>query len=378
MAKSVQSKIKSSAKKTAKKVAKKHPVLTFFVLIIFALCVIGGYYAYNKFFKPSPAPITGELSVHFMMLGNDHSGDAIYIKAGDNDILIDAGSETSSVTSIRNYVDQYCTDGVLEYVIATHADADHIAGFAGTTKQNTSIFDYYETKIIIDFPITEKTTDTYNRYVAKRDAEVAEGAKHFTALECYNQTKEGALKEYALTDSVTMKILYNYFYEHDASSENNYSVCIMFTHGDRNFLFTGDLQKTGEEYLVSYNNLSEVDFYKAGHHGSSTSSTTKLLEKIKPKIVVIPCCAAEPEFGDGYGFPHQEVINNISEYTDKVYAVSTCDPAFTNGAEYVGLNGNIVVTSNETEISVSCSVSNTVLKDTEWFKANRETPPAWN
>ena len=48
MAKSVQSKIKSSAKKTAKKVAKKHPVLTFFVLIIFALCVIGGYYVYNK------------------------------------------------------------------------------------------------------------------------------------------------------------------------------------------------------------------------------------------------------------------------------------------------------------------------------------------
>ena len=252
MAKKVSTKIKSKAKKQAKQVARKHPVLTFIILIIFVFCVVGGYYLYKKHVKP--VPITGELSFHFMMLGNDHSGDCIYVKAGDNDILIDAGSETSSVDNIKSYVNEYCTDNKLEYVIATHADSDHIAGFAGTTKDNTSIFDFYDCGTIIDFPMTEKTTDTYHRYVEKRSLEVQSGAKHFTALECYNQSKEGAMREYKLSDTVSMKILYNYFYENDASKENNYSVCLLFTHGDRNFLFTGDLESKGEEYLVEYNN----------------------------------------------------------------------------------------------------------------------------
>ncbi|MBR1983463.1 MAG: MBL fold metallo-hydrolase [Clostridia bacterium] len=359
----------------------KKKKLTLGKVILFILIVAilyGAYYYYqNVYKKKNQLPVEGELSFHFMMLGNDHSGDSVYIKAGDNDILIDAGSETNSVDEIKNYVNQYCTDGKLEYVIATHADSDHIAGFAGTTKANTSIFDFYDCGTIIDFPRTEKDTATYNRYVEKRDKEVQEGAKHFTALECYNQSKEGALRSYQLADSVYMNILYNYFYDHDASKENDYSVCVMFTHGDRNFLFTGDLERAGEEHLKNSGQLTQVELYKSGHHGSKTSSTTDFLKAIKPKKVVITCCAAEPEYGDGYGFPHQETINNISIYTDKVYVVSTCDPTLTNGAEYVGLNGNIVVVSAENDVTVNCSVTNAVLKDLEWFRKNRTMPSAW-
>lgn len=341
--------------------------------IIFILVLLAGYYYYKNYYQKDtpPVPVEGDLSFHFMMLGNDHSGDCIYIKAGDNDILIDAGSEANSVDDIKSYVDTYCEDNTLEYVIATHGDSDHISGFAGTTKENSSIFDFYECEVIIDFPLTNKKTATYNRYVEKRDAEVQAGAQHFTALECYNQSKEGAKRQYQLGDGITMNILYNYYYEHNSSTENNYSVCIMFTHGDRNFLFTGDLEKKGEEYLVQYNDLPEVDFYKAGHHGSKTASSLKLLDIIKPDIVVIPCCAAEKDYGDGYGFPHKEVLDNLHLYTEKIYVVSTCDPELTNGAEYVGLNGNIVVASGQTEITVNCSVSNEILKNTEWYKNHR-------
>ncbi len=364
----------------AKKRYKKKK-LVFWQVVIFILIVAilyGAYYYYENYYKKKPlVPVEGELSFHFMMLGNDHSGDSVYIKAGDNDILIDAGSEANSVDEIKDYVNQYCTDGKLEYVIATHADSDHIAGFAGTTKENTSIFDFYTTGVIIDFPRTEKDTGTYNRYVEKRAKEVSEGAVHFTALECYNQTKDGAKKSYQLADGITMNILYNYFYDHDASKENDYSVCVMFTHGDRNFLFTGDLEKKGEEYLVEYNQLPQVELYKSGHHGSKTSSNPDFLKVIKPKKVVITCCAAEPEYGDGYGFPHQETIDNISIYTDQVYVVSTCDPSLTKGEEYVGLNGNIIVVSAETDITVNCSVTNALLKDTDWFKNNRTMPTAW-
>ena len=97
-----------------------------------------------------------DLQIHFMMLGNDATGDCIYIKAGETDIIVDAGSKPNSATAIKNYVDEYVTDGKLEYVIATHADLDHIAAFGG----ETGLLKLYEIETVIDFPLTNKTTQT--------------------------------------------------------------------------------------------------------------------------------------------------------------------------------------------------------------------------
>ena len=72
-----------------------------------------------------------DLSIHFLELGNKYTGDCTLIKCGNTEVLIDAGSRTDSAVTIKNYVDKYCTDGILEYVIATHAHQDHIAGFVG-------------------------------------------------------------------------------------------------------------------------------------------------------------------------------------------------------------------------------------------------------
>ena len=86
------------------------------------------------------AEISGELQIHFLELGNYYTGDCVYIKAGDTDVLIDAGSKYSSVPTISAYLNQYVTDNKLEYVIVTHAHEDHYAGFAAST----GIFDLYE------------------------------------------------------------------------------------------------------------------------------------------------------------------------------------------------------------------------------------------
>ena len=138
--------------------------------------------------------VSGDLQFHFMQLGNNYTGDSIYIKAGDTDILIDAGSRADSTDTTSEHIDQFCTDGVLEYVIATHADQDHIAGFAGSN-DSPSIFERYECKTIIDFAQTNKTTNVYKKYVENRDAEVKAGAVHYTALECWNETN-GAQRSY--------------------------------------------------------------------------------------------------------------------------------------------------------------------------------------
>lgn len=312
------------------------------------------------------------LAFYFMELGNKYAGDSIYIKAGDTDILIDAGSRASSTETTAAFIDQFCTDGFLEYVIATHADRDHIAGFAGSSTY-PSIFERYECGVIIDFPRTNSTTQTYQTYIEQRDAEVAAGAEHYTALECYNN-ENGARRVYELAAGVKMEILYNYYYEHSSADENNYSVCLLFSYGDEYFLFTGDLEEEGEKYLVQYNDLPEVELFKAGHHGSKTSSTDALLSVIRPKIVCVCCCAGTDEYTDTpeNQFPTQAMIDRVAKYTDRVY-VTTLGV----GDSYTSMNGNIAVIASPGGVRVECGMSDTLLKDTEWFKENRTTPPEW-
>lgn len=336
----------------------------------------------------------GAISFHFMMLGNQYSGDCIYVKAGENDILIDAGSREGSIDDIDKYLNQYVTDDKLEYVIVTHADRDHIAGFA---KRDGSIFDLYKCDTIIDFPRTDKTTQTYNDYLAERNDEVTSGATHYTALECYNN-ENGAKRVYNLTNdgNVKMEILYNHFYEYKSNDENNYSVCVMFYHGSRQFLFTGDLEEDGEEFLAEKYDFSQVELYKAGHHGSKTSSNECLLSEIRPKMCVACCCAGSTEYAKEYHentFPTQAMIDRIAPYTDKLYVPiyieveqiegldtpnDRTDDKFKDKGEYQLLNGNIQVISDaELGVYVECSNNDTLLKDTAWFAKYRQMPDAW-
>ncbi len=312
---------------------------------------------------------TDDLAIHFIAGDNDKAGDCIYIKAGQTDILVDAGSRASSAGAIKTYLDNYVTDGKLEFVIATHADQDHIAGFVGTN-EFPGIFEVYECETIIDFPLTDKTTKTYQNYCTKRDAEVASGAKHYNALQCYNNEGE-AKRKYDIAEGIELEILYNYFYENKSNDENNYSVCFLINQDEHHYLFTGDLEKKGEEYLVEYNTLPEVDLFKAGHHGSPTSSNDCLLSVIKPKICVVCCCAGTDEYTlvKDNQFPSQAFISRICKYTEKVYVTNQVSD---NEAGFTAMNGNVIVSCDGTEVSVICSASSTILKETAWFIANRK------
>ena len=306
-----------------------------------------------------------ELSIHFLELGNKYSGDSVYIKAGDNDILIDAGSRNASAGTISEYINQYVTDGKLEFVIATHAHQDHISGFVGTSTV-PGIFDRYDVDTIIDFARTNATSKVYSNYVEKRTAEIADGANHYTALECWNN-QNGAQRTYVLGNGITLSILYNYYYENKSSNENEYSVCVLISHNDRHFLFTGDLEEKGEEYLVQYNDLPGVEVFKAGHHGSYTASNDVLLSVIKPKNIVVCCCCGSDEYTsvNANMFPSQAFINRAFKYTKNVYVTTIAD-----GDSYKSMNGNVVVKSNDS-FSIHGTNNDILLIDTEWFKNNR-------
>lgn len=313
-----------------------------------------------------------DLQINFLELGDWHTGDSVYIKAGETDILIDAGSKYASAEAIGNFVDQHCTDKKLEYVIATHAHEDHIAGFSGGKgKNDKGIFYKYEIGTIIEFARTDSDSTVYNNYVEARDYAVSKGAKVYTALQAYNNP---AMKTVTLAPDITMTTLYQKYYEEKASTENDYSVCTLITYKDLNFLFTGDLESGGEKSLVEKNSLPKCELYKAGHHGSKTSSSTTLMKAIEPKVVCCCCCAGSDEYTktEENKFPTQEFVNRVAPYTANIYvtSISLDDEKKVFGS----MNGTICFSSNGTEYSVSCSNNNTLLKDTDWFKSHRNWP----
>ncbi|MDE5547958.1 MAG: MBL fold metallo-hydrolase, partial [Clostridia bacterium] len=345
---------------------------------------------------------SADLSIHFLELGVHNAGDCVLIKCGNTEVLIDAGAKKAFAPTQRmlDYVASYCTDGVLEYVIATHAHEDHIAGLVGQKKGSTRTGFLYQYKIgtIIQFARNNTTSGVYNDYV---DAVKACKANVYTALDC-TKGENGAQATYYLDEAqtISMNILYQEYYEKKSSSENNYSVCMLLTQqlGEKqnNYLFTGDLESAGEKSLVKENpNLPHCVLYKGGHHGSSTSSSDELLNKITPENIAICTCAGtyeyakKPnavvgEFHPEYAlntFPTQEAIDRMSKHTEKIYitTLGVINEDYST-KEFVSMNGDIVfyygtgVEETEKRLKLWCSNNTTILKDTEWFKENR----TWN
>jgi len=320
-----------------------------------------------------PVVSTDELLICFFELGNKYTGDCTLIKAGDTEVLIDAGSKRDSAATLVPAIREYCTDGVLEYVIATHAHEDHIAAFVGSASV-PGIFDSFACGTIIDFARTNSTSKISADYLAKRDREVTEGAVHYTALECWKE-ENGAKRTYEIAEGISFSVLYQYYYEHRASSENNYSVCTLFTQGEYHYLFTGDLEKEGEESLVESNDLPQCKLYKGGHHGSRTSSTDALLSVIRPEVVCICCCAGSPEYSKSNvgTFPTQDTVDRLSRYTDQIYVTSLATEVDLEAQKWqvTSMNGTITCLSDGKSFTVRGSNHSVILKETEWFRKHR-------
>ena len=125
------------------------------------------------------------------------------------------------------------------------------------------------------------------------------------------------------------------------------------------------------------NDLPEVDLYKAGHHGSKTSSNNCLLEVIKPKHIAVCCCAGYNQYhsAEENTFPTQAFIDRAGMYTDSIYVTITYEDS-----DAVPMNGDIVFyygmagDEEQGNLKLWCSNNSIKLKDTEWFAENRTWP----
>lgn len=79
-------------------------------LLAFVIGAVAGFAMWTVYKNPEGGDVyvSGDLQIHFMELGNNYTGDSIYIKAGETDILIDAGSRANSTDATSEYIDTYC------------------------------------------------------------------------------------------------------------------------------------------------------------------------------------------------------------------------------------------------------------------------------
>lgn len=218
--------------------------------------------------------VSGELQVHYIDVGQ---GDSTLITCGEHAMLIDAG-ENDKGTEIWSYL---ISQGVekLDYVIGTHPDSDHIGGL------DVIIYKFECGQIFM--PDLSKDTKTYD--------DVIQTAKN----KSYKITQPEVGDKYSLGEAEFTIIAPN----DDYSDANDASIGIFLTFGDTSFVFTGDAEGA-EKDIVSNGIDIDADVYKAGHHGSRTSSCEELLKKVSPEYVVISCGE-----NNSYGHPHAEILN---------------------------------------------------------------------
>ena len=236
------------------------------------------------------------LRVHFLDVGQ---GDSILIDCGETEVLIDGGTNEAG-DEVVAYLNGY-VDGPLDYVIATHPDADHVGGLDAVLKA----FDVEE---VIDSG-RSADTDTYRDYWAAVEAEG-----------CTVST--GADRIIALSSLAALSILET---GDDWADSNDCSVVCQLTCGNIQVLFTGDMSQHVEQKLLPL--FADVDVLKVSHHGSATSSSASFLSVVKPEAAVI-------SYGrdNAYGHPAKEALQRLFDVGAAVYGT--------------GKSGTIVLTTD--------------------------------
>lgn len=255
--------------------------------------------------EPTETPVAEQVSsdttVHFIDTG--HS-DSILIENNGQFALIDTGDRDDDA-KVNSYLKNQGVNR-LEYLIITHFHADHF-GAADT--------------VINDFEVG--TT-----LVSNGDADTQVYRDFINALANKGLTPSVPLEGAVMPlGSATLKF---YNTKGGNSNENNNSLVTLLQSGSRKALFTGDAESQVEATLT---NIGDIDLFKAGHHGSSTSNTAALLNQITPEHVVIMAGA-----NNKYGHPDAEVMSRFENLGIPVYRTDE--------------QGTIIVTLSEDGVSV--------------------------
>ena len=95
-------------------------------------------------------------------------------------------------------------------------------------------------------------------------------------------------------------------------AENPDSCVLFITDGQHSLLLTGDADIRTERRFAS--GLGKIEVLQVGHHGSKTSTGSRLVSQIQPKIALISSGRWNP-----WRFPHPDVMNRLENAQSAVY-----------------------------------------------------------
>jgi competence protein ComEC len=237
------------------------------------------------------------LSVTFIDVGQ---GDAILIETPQSQILIDGGPGSAVLAGLGAALPFW--DRTLDAVIATHPDADHIGGLKDVLEQ-------YAVANVLE-PGIDNTTRAWSSFVNATNDAVLSGANHIVAH---------AGMRLDLGGGAYADVLYP---DHDVATvddTNSGSIVMRVVYGDTSFMLTGDAPTAVEQELfLEYGYGLDSDVYKAGHHGSRTSSSADFVESVSPTYAVF-----SRGCDNAYGHPHEEVVALFQSMAIKTF--DTCN-----------------------------------------------------
>ena len=280
--------------------------------------------------------------------GNPQIGDSVFIECGDIDILIDAGEKASGSNTVVPFIEEHVSDNILELVIVTHADSDHLGGMIGLSNSYGALeVPGITYQYIVDFGY-EGQTQLYKDYLEVRNKKIKEGTKYFSIGSIFDSDHLEAITRFYLGVDTYLDLLDYKTYEiSEITDDNDRSVSCLLTHNDKKVLLCGDAEKREEAYLTSLN-IGHVDVFKANHHGSPTSNTNAFLDNITPNYVII--CSSEE---NKYNLPKKTIIERFNNYTENVFATF--------------ISGNIMITLKDNDVIVSAEKSLVFVQKSDWY-----------
>ena len=314
----------------------------------------------------------GELMVHFIDVGQ---GDCILILFPDGkDMLIDCANYNNSSdyrTETLDYIDDYVTDGQLDYLMLTHCDSDHVyfmdevleeyrvsnvfmpnvlathdeVESANIDEAKLDMFtdkDTVETACYADFFVGALTEPDCNIYL-NVDPDENTNAIVITDDGVQDPAAPDTDATYRLTFYCPTQEYYDESNLGSAEKKNAISPIGILEYNGFRLVLTGDSNEINEPTFVERvgGNL-DCDVLKVGHHGSETSSTEEFLAAIDCEYAVISCNAE----GNTFYHPRQTTLDRFVERDMTIYRTDN--------------NGNIVLTvRDESDFEFTCEVQST-------------------
>jgi competence protein ComEC len=182
-------------------------------------------------------------------------------------ILIDGGPNDQVSEKLDKTLPFYHRS--LDAVVLTHPHADHLDGLL-------NVLDNYEIKKIYLTGVVHTTTEYLDFLEKIKTKKIeTEAVKSGDLIDLGNDIKFTFLfPEKELTGQRIENL-------------NNSSIVARLSWGEEKVLFTGDIEKEGQEDLLKINPEITADLVKIPHHGSKDANNENFLTKIHPKFAVI-------------------------------------------------------------------------------------------